>query len=153
MRAYRPLTDAMIGKRWVLEFDPLTISRQAPGRKGAAASSRAKVAASPGTGSSSAEVPEGVEAQVFRIDRHAPRGGDVVVAVVDFRGSWKERRSTPGLTVTLRLPEAARLRSANWLAVERSSRPPVPCRMARKGRTITVDLPPLGAAGILRLSR
>ncbi len=25
LKAYRPLTDAMIGKRWVLEFDPLTL--------------------------------------------------------------------------------------------------------------------------------
>ena len=65
--AYRPLTDAMIGKRWVLEFDPLEIAVK--GRRGGP--------------------PEGVEAQIFRIDKAAPRGGSVVVVVVNLNGSWK----------------------------------------------------------------
>ncbi len=131
MRAYRPLTDAMIGKRWVLEFDPLEVSRRVAGKP--------------------VEVPEGVRAEVFRIDRHAPHGGSVVVSVVDLNRSWKEKEFTKGLLVKVRLPEAARLKKATWLAVEGSGRRRGTCKMRRSGKEITIQLPPLGAAGILRL--
>ena len=129
MRAYRPLTDAMIGKRWVLQFDPLEVS------------------------SARGEVPGSVKAEIFRIDRHAPHGGTVVVAVADLNRSRLDRTFTKGLAVTARLPEAARYKKASWLGVERSGKPPVRCKTRRRGRSLTIQLPPVGAAGILRLSR
>jgi hypothetical protein len=122
MKAYRPLTDAMIGKRWVLDFDPL-------------------------------DVPAGLEGQIFRIDRAAPHGGSVVVALADLSRSYKDGQLTKHLTVTVRLPEVARYKAATWLGVEKSGRKPVACKSRRKARSLTIELPPVGAAGILRLSR
>lgn len=122
MRAYRPLTDAMIGKRWVFDADPLTL-------------------------------PAGYDGQIFRIDRHAPHAGDVVVSVVKLDNSWRDERFGKDLAVTVRLPEAEELKSATWLAAEKSKDAPVPCEIARDGQAITVKLPPVGAAGVLRFSR
>lgn len=122
MAAYRPLTDAMIGKRWVFDADPLTL-------------------------------PTGCQGQIFRIDAHAPHAGDVVVTIVDGKRSWQDAKLAEGLTVTIRLPEAERLAKVTWLAVEKSTDAPVACEVARDGRAITVKLPPIGAAGVLRLSR
>ena len=127
--AYRPLTDTMIGKRWVLEFDPLTLAMAGGGGP-----------------------PDGVEAQIFRIDKAAPKGGSVVVVVADLNGSWKDKPATAGLTVTVRLADRARLKKATWLAVEASGAEPVACKLTRKAKSLTVELPPVGAAGILRLS-
>jgi len=121
MAAYRPLTDALIGKRWVLTRNPLT-------------------------------VPDGYEGQIFRIDRHAACGGDVVVALADLYRSRRERRFTKGLTVKVRVPEAARLTRATWLTVEKSGEAPIPCELELYSGQITVRLPPAGAAGILRLT-
>ncbi|HET6427395.1 MAG TPA: hypothetical protein VFJ30_03220 [Phycisphaerae bacterium] len=122
MAAYRPLTDAMIGKRWVLEPDPL-------------------------------DVPAGLDGQIFRIDRAAPGGGTVVVALVDFQRSWQDGRRTEGLKVTVRLSDAARYKRASWLGVERSAGRAAACKLTRRGKALTVGLPAVGAAGILRLSR
>ena len=122
MRAYRPLTDAMIGKRWVLEPDPL-------------------------------KLPPPYEGQIFRIDKAAERAGDVVVTMVDLTRSWREKKLTQRLTVTIRVPEAAELKNATWLPAEKSAEAPQPCKMTREGNAITIGLPPAGAAGILRLSR
>ncbi len=122
MTAYRPLTDAMIGKRWVLDPDPL-------------------------------KLPAGMDGQIFRIDKAARRGGDVVVALVDLNRSWREGKPGEGLSVTVRLPEAAELKTASWLPAEKSGEKPQPCQLSRDGQAITVALPPVGAAGILRLSR
>jgi len=121
MEAYRPLTDAMIGKRWVLERNPL-------------------------------DVPAPLDGQIFRIDRAAPRGGTVVVALVDLERSWRDQGRSEGLKVTVRLSDAARYRRASWLGVERSAGRAVPCKLARRGEALTIQLPPVGAAGILRLS-
>jgi len=121
-RAYRPLTDAMIGKRWVLDFDPL-------------------------------DVPAPLQGQVFRIDKSAAHGGSAVVALANLDRSYTQKKFIAGLAVTVRLAEAARYRKATWLAVERSRQRPVRCRMSRKGRAVRIKLPPVGAAGILRLSR
>ncbi|MCE5270547.1 hypothetical protein LLH00_04615, partial [bacterium] len=56
-----------------------------------------------------------------------------------------------GQTVSLRLPENARIRRAAWLAVEDWDKPPVECPLERKGAELSVRLPRLGAAGLLRL--
>ncbi|KPK82929.1 MAG: hypothetical protein AMJ81_08825, partial [Phycisphaerae bacterium SM23_33] len=123
MKAYRPLTDAMIGKRWVLDHpDPLT-------------------------------VPPGYEGQIFRIDPNAAHGDDVVVALADLGRSWKQGRLTEGLTVKVRLGEAPQLKTATWLTVERSAGQPLPCKLTLGGTELTIALPPAGAAGILRLSK
>jgi len=121
LSAYRSLTDALIGKRWVFDEDPLTL-------------------------------PAGYEGQIFRIDPHAPHAGNVVVTVVDPNRSWKDRKFSEGATVTVRLPEAAELSKATWLSVERSDQPPMACQIERTGRSLKIHLPPVGAAGILRLS-
>jgi len=120
MTAYRPLTDAMIGKRWVLDFDPLT-------------------------------VPAGFDGQVFRIDKAAAHGGTAVVVLADLARSYTEGRFTRRLTVTIRLPEAKRYRRATFLPVERSGRKPRACKMRRTKNALTIHLPPVGAAGIVRL--
>ncbi len=122
LNAYRPLTDAMIGKRWVFDADPVSL-------------------------------PRGFQGQIFRIDPNAPHAGDVVVTVADSTRSWKDRQLTEGLDVTVRLPEAEQFGRATWLAVEKSRDAPLPCEFARDGQGITVKLPPVGAAGVLRLSR
>ncbi len=120
--AYRPLTDAMIGKRWVFEEDPLSL-------------------------------PAGFQGQLFRIDPHAPHAGDVVVSLVDLERSWRENRFTEGQSVIVDLPEGPQLQKATWLGVENSAKDPQPCEIERVGTELHVKLPPVGAAGILRLSR
>jgi len=121
-RAYRRLTDAMIGKRWVFDPDPLW-------------------------------VPPGHEGQVFRIDPDAPHGGSVVVALVDLEASWRDGASTRDLRVRLRLPENDRLTKAVWIAPSLDpDAKPTPCELVRAGRTLQVMLPPVGAAGVVRLS-
>jgi len=122
LNAYRPLTDAMIGKRWVFDADPLTL-------------------------------PAGYDGQIFRIDPHAPHAGDVVVTVVDLRKSWKDTKLEQGLAVVVRLPEAEQLTKVTWLAVEASKEAPQACEFTRDGQAITVKLPAVGAAGVLRFSR
>jgi hypothetical protein len=122
LKAYRPLTDAMVGKRWVFDEDPFTL-------------------------------PVGYDGQIFRIDANAPHAGDVVVSVVDVKRTWKDAKFTEGLTVAVRLPEAEQLRKASWLPVERSADGPQSIEIIRDGNTLTMKLPAVGAAGILRLSR
>lgn len=120
--AYRHLTDAMIGKRWVFDPDPLTL-------------------------------PAGCEGQVFRIDPKAPHGGDVVVTLVNLSRSWQDKQLTEGLSLTVRLPEAGELQKATWAAPSLKPAEPVGCEIRREGDSLTVSLPPVGAAGVLRLSR
>ena len=135
VRAYRRLTDAMVGKRWVFDPDPLT-------------------------------VPAGYEGQIFRIDPavskhpplrprspHAPRGGDVVVTLVDLSRSWRRKQYVDGLNVTVRLPEADELKQATWLNAGLGGEPPTPCQIQRRGGALTIPLPAAGTAGVLRLSR
>jgi hypothetical protein len=120
--AYRPLTDALIGKRWVFEADPL-------------------------------DLPADYAGQVFRIDRAAPHGGDVVVTLADLERSWREKRFTEDLSVTVRLPEVEQITRAEWLGVEHSQEKPRACTFRKRAQEMTIDLPPTGAAGVLRLSR
>ena len=120
--AYRPLTDAMIGKRWVFDADPLRL-------------------------------PAGYDGQIFRIDKAAPRAGDVVVTVVDLTRSWRDEKLVEGLTVQVNLPEADELKKAMWISPGAEGAKPKPCEITRAGKRLTVALPPVGAAGVLRLSR
>lgn len=120
-QAYRPLTDCLIGKRWVFDADPLTL-------------------------------PAGYQGQIFRIDPAAPHAGDVVVTVVNPARSWQDRVRVEDLTVTVRLPEAEQLTTVTWLPVEKSQDPAQTCEFTRDGQAIIVKLPPVGAAGVLRLS-
>lgn len=120
-RAYRPLTDAMIGKRFVFDEDPLTL-------------------------------PDGYDGDIFRIDPAAKHGGDVVVSLVDYDRSWRDGDWAEDLVVKVRLPEAERLTKATWLGVESSDQAPRDCALTRDGNEITISLPKVGAAGILRLS-
>lgn len=121
-KAYRPLTDALIGKRWVFDPNPLTL-------------------------------PPDYQGQVFRIDANAPHAGDVVVTVVDLTKSWRKVVPVTDLTLTVRLPEAEQLTKVTWLSAEKSAKQPRDCGFTRDGQTITVKLPAVGAAGVLRLSR
>jgi hypothetical protein len=122
VKAYRPLTDAMIGKRWVFDADPVTL-------------------------------PAGYNGQIFRIDAQARHAGDVVVTVVDEAKSWKDEKFVEDLDVIVRLPEAGQLGKVTWLGVEKSGEGPQECEFTRDGEAIKVNLPPVGAAGVLRLSR
>jgi len=123
-KAYRPVVDAMIGKRWVLDHpDPLT-------------------------------VPPGWEGQIFRIDPHAPRGGSVVVSMVNLNASWRDAAKADGLVLRVRLPEADKLTQAVWLAPAADGKVrPVPREIDRTGGVLRIALPPVAAAGVLRLSR
>ncbi len=120
--AYRPLTDAMIGKRWVFDADPLRL-------------------------------PAGYEGQIFRIDKAAPRAGDVVVTVVDLTSSWRDEKLAEGKTVEVNLPESDELTKATWISPGAAGAKPRACEITRSGKRLTVALPPVGAAGVLRLSR
>jgi len=122
LAAYRPLTDALIGKRWVFDDDPVSL-------------------------------PDGLDGQIFRIDPHAPRGGDVVVTAVNPNRSRHDQVFTEGLAITVRLPEAGQLNRITWLGVKKSGEEPIACEFERDGTQIKVTLPPVGAAGVLRLSR
>jgi len=122
-KAYRPLTDAMIGKRWVLDVpDPLTVSDPLSG-------------------------------QIFRIDPAAARGGDVVVALVDLTRSWRDGGKGRPAVVKVRLPEAGKIARATWLAAEKSADKPAACRIEKNDGELTIHVPAVGAAGIVRLSR
>jgi len=122
-KAYRPLTDALVGKRWVLDVaDPLT-------------------------------VPEPLSGQIFRIDPAAAHGGDVVVVLADLTRSWNDGDKTATAVVKVRLPEAGRIARATWLAADKSADKPVACKMEAKNGELTIQVPTVGAAGIIRLSR
>ena len=122
LKEYRPLTDALIGKRWVFDAEPL-------------------------------DLPAGCEGQIFRIDPHAPRAGDVVVSLVRTGSSFRDGKFVHGLAVAVNVPEADQLKTATFLAVEKSDQPPQPCALERAGMKLTIRLPPVGAAGIVRLTR
>jgi len=121
LAAYRPLTDALIGKRWVFDRRPLG-------------------------------VPRGFEGQIFRIDPRAPHAGDVVVTLVDPDRSWRDSARTKGVAVRVRLPEGRRLVRATFLGPGVDARP-VPCEIERERNGLWVYLPPVGSAGVVRLSR
>ncbi len=146
-RAYQPLLALLQNRRWVFEPDPLTL-------------------------------PEGTSGQIFRIDERSPvNPGAVVVTVVREGQSWRdrsfrqrlqggERNATSlgdlegaparagqgGPSVCIRLADGVKFTRAEWLAVERSGQPPVACEIHRAGGQITVALPFLGCAGVLKLT-
>lgn len=97
-------------------------------------------------------LPEGSRGQVFRIHPDSPwNPGDIVVAVVRPEVKMRERNFMDNPRIRLRLPEADRVVKAVWLAVEDWDKPLVECPVERQGRELTVRLPRLGAAGLLRL--
>ncbi|MFQ6048368.1 MAG: hypothetical protein ACE5K7_03280, partial [Phycisphaerae bacterium] len=121
-RAYQPLLERLRNRRWIFTPQPLSLPPQ-------------------------------TEGQICRIDdRSADHGGAVVVTVVRPEVSWRDAKLRPGLSVVVCLPDADRFSRAEWLGVERSSQPAVTCRMRRNADRIEIDLPPVGAAGVLRLS-
>ncbi len=119
--AYHNLLRTLRNRTWVLEPDPLTL-------------------------------PAGTRGNLWRIHPDDPQApGDLVVGLVRPDVRLAQRDFRPGLTVRVRLPEAEKVRRASWLAVEESGRPPVPCRYEYRRGELTVTLPKLGAAGVLRL--
>ncbi|KKL04276.1 hypothetical protein LCGC14_2617690, partial [marine sediment metagenome] len=78
-------------------------------------------------------VPPPLEGQIFRIDKHAPRAGDVVVTLVDPSKSWKDRKLRESVTVTIAISDSAELRKATWLGVETPTGKPLPCKISREG--------------------
>jgi hypothetical protein len=122
-RAYEPLLGLLRNSRWVFEPDPLTL-------------------------------PAGTEGQIFRIDPRSPVNADaVVVTVVRPEVRWRENKFQEGMSVTIRLSDAARFGRAEYLAVERSGEAAVGCRIQRNGpHELCVELPPVGAAAVLKLT-
>ncbi len=97
-------------------------------------------------------LPEGVHGQVFRIHPDSPwNPGDIVVTLMRPEVRLSERKFAQGQTVRLRLPENASIKRAAWLTVEDWDKPAVECPIERRGGELSVRLPRLGAAGLLRL--
>jgi hypothetical protein len=121
-RAYQPLLAWLRNSRWVFEPDPLTLPAETKG-------------------------------QIFRIDPRSPFNPDsVVVTVVRPDVSWRDGDSKAGLRVAIRLSDMERFKRAEWLGVDRCDQPPVACPIARQKEQLTIDLPPVGSAGVLKLS-
>ena len=64
-----------------------------------------------------------------------------------------DRSFKRGLTLKIRLPEADRIVRAAWLGVENHDQPALKCDFKLKGGELLVSLPPVGAAGVLRLEQ
>ena len=121
-RAYQPLLALMRNCRWVFEPDPLTLPAETKG-------------------------------QIFRIDPRSPFNPDsVVVTVVRPDVSWRDGDLKPSLQVAIRLSDMERFKRAEWLGVDRSDQSPVACSIGRENGRLTIDLPPMGSAGVLKLS-
>jgi hypothetical protein len=119
--AYKPLFDLIRSRRWVFTADPLTL-------------------------------PAGCQGQIFRIDPTSPwNPGAMVVTVVRPEVKWRDNAFQKHLQVHVRLPHADRVEQAWWLGVEASAEQPVACEINRHKSEITVSLPPVGAAGVLKL--
>jgi len=120
-RAYQGLFDLLRNRRWVFSPDPLTL-------------------------------PEGCQGQIFRIDPRSPwHPGDVVVTLVRPEIRWRDGKFKEGLALRIRLPDAGRFTKAWWLGAEGSADGPVPCELSRSGKELSIALPPVGCAGVLRL--
>ncbi len=120
--AYKPLYDCIRNQRWVFTPDPLT-------------------------------VPAGCQGQIFRIDPRSPwNAGTVAVTLVRPDVSWRDGKRKRNLKVKVRLPDGGRFKKAFWIGVESSAQGPVRCKISRKQGEITVELPPVGAAGVVQLS-
>jgi hypothetical protein len=136
MTAYRPLTDAMIGKRWLLEIDPITLPERYDGnifRIDPAAPQAGSIVVAMVNLTKSWR-----PAQPAAKDSPAPADGPALVE---------------NLEVKVRLAEAKQIKTVTWLGAEKSSEPPVKCAFDLHADQLTIKLPLCGAAGILRLSR
>jgi hypothetical protein len=121
-RAYQPLIALLRNGRWIFEPDPLTLPAETKG-------------------------------QIFRIDPRSPFNPDsVVVTVVRPDVSWRDGDTKSGLHVAIRLKDMDRFKRAEWLGVEDSGQPPVACPLRHEQGRMVVDLPPVGSAGVLKLS-
>ncbi|HET6428754.1 MAG TPA: hypothetical protein VFJ30_10115 [Phycisphaerae bacterium] len=120
-RAYHPLILLLRNRRWVFEPDPLTL-------------------------------PDGVDGQIFHIDPRSPWNADALVVTLVRPGmSWRANQPRAAGPVKVRLADAGRFTSAEWLAVEASADGPRHLPLRRDGKELTVDIPPLGAAATLTL--
>ncbi|MFH1068363.1 MAG: hypothetical protein V1794_01975, partial [Candidatus Glassbacteria bacterium] len=118
--SYFTLIQALRNRTWVFDPDPLSL-------------------------------PEGTRGNIWRIHPADPwHPGDIVVAVVRPEVRFAERSFKQNLKVKVRLPEAGRIARASWLSVENHDKPAVACEITRDKEEMTVSLPPVGAAGVLR---
>jgi len=120
-RRYFRLIQGLRNRTWVLDPDPL-------------------------------DLPEGMRGNIFRIHPDSPwNPGDIVVTVTRPEVRVADNNFVDGLQVVVRLPELDRIARATWLAVEKSDRPAVACTMSRNSDELLIDLPSVGAVGLLRL--
>jgi hypothetical protein len=120
-QAYYTLLLGLRNRTWVLDPDPLTL-------------------------------PAGARGNIFRIHPQSPWDpGDIVVPLFRPGVTLAQCKFADGLKVKVRLPEGGRIARASWLGVEDYRKPALACRVEKKGGEITLSLPPVGAAGILRL--
>ena len=100
----------------------------------------------------SSEVSHAIEPPTASVPRSPFNAGAVVVTLVRPETSWRDGAFAELSPVKVRLHDADRFGRAEWLGVEKSADGAVPCDMQRDGAEITIPIPPLGAAGVLKLS-
>ena len=94
---------------------------------------------------------EGTRGNIFRIHPDSPwNAGAVVIPVVRPDILLKDGNMKDGLVVKVRLPENDKLTTACWIGVEHSDKE-VKLDIVRNGAEITLNLPPVGPAGIIKL--
>jgi len=98
-------------------------------------------------------LPEGIRGQIFRVpSADRPGRRDILVTAVRPGVLLADQSLRPGVTVRVRVPEAEYLVRAVWTAAASPARP-IPLRPVFQEGEITVELPPFGPSGVLRLSR
>ena len=107
--AYTPLLQELIGKEWVLEPDPLSL-------------------------------PESVRGNIFRVPTAKGRPGSrvIVTMVSDHRSMFEDGGFTANLSVTVRLADGAKIRSAKVRSVDYPETVDAPMTRGPDGLTITV---------------
>ena len=98
-------------------------------------------------------LPEGIRGQIFRvpsIDR--PGRNDIQVTVVRPGVLLADESRRQGVIARIRVPEGEYLVRAFWTPAARPSWP-IPLKPVFEEGELTVELPPFGPAGMLRLSR
>ena len=96
-------------------------------------------------------LPEGTQGNIFRIHPDSPwNAGAVVVPIVRPDVLLKDNDMKSGLELKVRLPENDKLTAAYWIGVEHSDKADR-LEMQRSGDEITINLPPVGPAGIVKL--
>jgi hypothetical protein len=162
--AYRPLTDCVIGKRYVLEFDPLDLPGGYEGQifriDPAAPRAGDLVVVLADLNKSWRDrnfkpviAPPAPPSRRRSASAPASQSATRAAGVSPVGATASAPKPPDGLVVSIRVSEAEQIKNVTWLMVESSAQPPQSIPFTREGEKITVVLKSVGAAGVLRFSR